>query len=683
MKKIELIIPMVALMLFGGCSIDRDTDLQKSLENNSVEDLVAGYALFSPTESLIPYPNNILFAPNSSSTNDYDSGKTLNIPYEPDDSDAAIKMQLNSLTGFSIISPITTNITEGVELNNSTLATGVQLYKVEVNSTTGAVSSIDRALTFGIDFMASQSGSKIAIVPLKPLESLTNYMVVLTNSIKDINGKILAPDMGTALTLKQTPIPSDHVAASLEPLRQATNAMLVALAQDGKDPKDTVQIWSFRTQLTGATQLAVASTPKVANIDLTQFGLNMINGVDIYTGELSNLVQFMPQPTAQNPMPILKGQFSYNSGSFSPNIETNITVPLIATVPNSDSNCTKPPQGWSVVIYQHGITRNRTDLLAYAKTFTSKCYASIAMDLPLHGLTETNLSKSPFYANSIERTYNADLVTQNAQGSITAAEPDGVIDSSGTHYINLSHISTTRDNLHQSTSDLLQLQAALASATGVDFDENSTHFLAHSLGTIASTGYLNNASNLKTITLIAPGQGLSQLLASSATYGSVIDAGLSAKGIEPGTAEYASFLLATQTIVDDADPASYTISLGQKYPNNILVFEMVGSIDTNSTAPCQVAANSDNVIPNCVATAPLSGTDPFIRSIGAVNLDLVDGNAGIKPTPTNTAVRFVEGAHSSPLLLDTATIEIHTQLISSIESNATALYVTDPSLIAH
>ncbi len=690
MRKLEFILPIFALLLLSGCSIDRDTKLQDSLHGGSVEDNISGYAIFNPTESLIPYPNSILFAPNSSSTDQYDGGKTLNIPYEPNDSDAAIKRQLNELTGFSTISPITTNITEGLELNSSTLATGVGVYKVDVNSTTGAVMQITSTLNFGVDYVVSQSGSKIAIVPIRPLESLTNYMIVLTDEIKSTDGKRLAPDIGTALTLKSTPIDANHTAAALEPVRQATQAMLGALIKAGKNPRKTIQIWSFRTQLIGATQRSIAAVPAVSTITLTSTGktsleltsdAQTIGKADVYIGTLNNLPQFMPQPSAADPMPILNGQFSYRAGSLTPILEANITVPLFATIPNSHSGCAKPADGWSVIIYQHGITRNRTDLAAFGETFASKCYAAVAIDLPLHGVVETNLTKNPFYLGALERTYNADLVAQNAQGVITAANSDGIIDSSGAHYINLSHIATTRDNLHQSTSDLLQLHSALSKATGVDLNKNRVHFVAHSLGTIASTGYLNSTNNLETIALIVPGQGLSLLLASSKTYGPVIAAGLAAKGIEQNTVEYSTFLLATQTIVDDADPANYALSLAQKHPKNILAFEMVGSRDTASQLPCQVADNSDSVIPNCVVGAPLSGTDPFLKLINADNINLTNGNAGLKPISSNTVVRLTAGTHSSPLRPDAATVSIHTMIMSHLESNSKAIYVSDPSII--
>src|SRR5256886_17583813 len=97
-------------------------------------------------------------------------------------------------------------------------------------------------------------------------------------------------------------------------------------------------------------------------------------------------------------------------------------------VPNASSGQVKPPTGWPIVIFQHGITANRTSVLAIAEPFAQAGIVAIAIDLPLHGLTvpfdptkpSTYLyasSANPFYAGlglpasgSIERTFDLDTL---------------------------------------------------------------------------------------------------------------------------------------------------------------------------------------------------------------------------------------------------------------------------------
>src|SRR5690348_1092147 len=86
-------------------------------------------------------------------------------------------------------------------------------------------------------------------------------------------------------------------------------------------------------------------------------------------------------------------------------------------------------------------------------------FAVVAMDLPLHGLTDPT---SPLYRNQLlagspaagliagERTFDMDL-ENNATG---APGPDGKIDPSGTYIINLNSLLTSRDNLREAVADL-------------------------------------------------------------------------------------------------------------------------------------------------------------------------------------------------------------------------------------
>lgn len=685
----SLIAAATAVLLLGGCNGDKNTHLQDSLKGNSVDDRIAGFAVFNPATGEIPYPNTILFAPNSSSTNDYDGGVTLNIPYEPTDADANIKRQLNTLTGFSTTAPITAPIT--AQLDPATIAQGVELYKVDIDPATGAVTDINATLTYGVDYVAQQSGNTLAIVPLKPLAPLTNYMAVMTNALKDAQGRVLAPDYATALTLGPNPVePSaaldPETAAALEAIRQGNRAMLTALAGAGKDPSSTVQIWTFRTQMIGAVQAHIAAAAQAdteANLTLRDTGYKTSDvlgagaGIaEIYAGTLSHLPQYMPQPSdANDTFPVTGGTFSY-SAPFTPKVEANVTIPAVATVPDGASGCSEPAAGWPVVIYQHGITRSRLDLFIFGETLAKQCYAGVAIDLPLHGVTDPT---NPFYMGAIERTFNVDLVTENPYGTTVAFAPDGVIDSSGINFMNLSNVTTTRDNLQQTTSDLIELTNALANATGLKLDASRVSFLSHSLGNIASIGYLNRTDALKSAVLMMPGQQLIPFLVASPVFGPQINAGLAAYGIMPGTAEYSSFLLATQTIIDDADPANYAAALGTK-PLPILEMQAIGDGTEGS---------GDQHIPAAVAGAPLSGSDPFIALTGASDLNvsaLVTTPYGEMyfPHTSKTVTRITEGEHRSPLdpqySLD-AFMEYHTELISFIDSNGTGILVNAPSII--
>src|SRR5262249_7284557 len=131
---------------------------------------------------------------------------------------------------------------------------------------------------------------------------------------------------------------------------------------------------------------------------------------------------------------------------------------------------TKPAAGWPVMIFEHGIGRNRTDMLAVADGLADVGFVTVSIDQPLHGLTDpTNplyaAGANPLYAGlslpatgSIERTFDLDVVN-NTTGAPGA---DGKIDPSGTSYINLASLLTQRDNLRESAADLITLTRSLS-----------------------------------------------------------------------------------------------------------------------------------------------------------------------------------------------------------------------------
>jgi len=88
----------------------------------------------------------------------------------------------------------------------------------------------------------------------------------------------------------------------------------------------------------------------------------------------------------------------------------------------------------------------------------------------------------------------------------------------------------------------------------------------------------------------------------------------------------------------------------------------------------------ETVIPNAVAGAPLSGTDPLIAEMGLpiISSSIADA-AGV-----DAAVRFTAGDHGSlldPTASGQATAEMQTQMASMIASMGTSIAVTDDSVV--
>ncbi|MCB1567123.1 MAG: Ig-like domain-containing protein, partial [Xanthomonadales bacterium] len=275
-----------------------------------------------------------------------------------------------------------------------------------------------RELNPGTEFVTAlapsdTTGRTMAIIPTAPLKQLTTYMAVLTNGITDTHGNDVTPDQTYFLAKRTSPLcvngqstdpllPS-ATACALEPLRLLTNSQLAAAASQGIDPDDVVLSWTATTQSTSVVMSAVASTTQPAPVTLVNSGdttqaVGLPPVADIYIGVITLPYYLMP-PSAENPTAPLTSFWKASPGAYVPPFNqygldptstnltfanpfpaknTDVTVPVLMTVPNANSGHSKPASGWPIVIYQHGITRNRTDMLAISATLAAQGFAVVA-----------------------------------------------------------------------------------------------------------------------------------------------------------------------------------------------------------------------------------------------------------------------------------------------------------------
>jgi hypothetical protein len=166
--------------------------------------------------------------------------------------------------------------------------------------------------------------------------------------------------------------------------------------------------------------------------------------------------------------------------------------------------------------------------------------------------------------------------------------------------------------------------------------------------------------------LNVPGGGVARLLDASPAFGPSIHAGLAQAGLTQGTPQYDAFFVAAQTVVDSGDSINYAAYTAGKA---ILAQEVVG----DATHP------PDQVIPNFVPGAPLSGTDPLIAALGLSTITSTTQAAQIRGV-----VRFTQGEHGSlldPTSSAAVTVEMQTEMANMIGSHGQFVPVTDPSVV--
>ena len=660
-----LVLALSCALGLSACSDDSDYDFAASEDaaQQAVDESATLAAVFDPANSLIPQTNDLLF----SGTTD----GTLNIPVAGVDAGTASLLNaVNTLDGFSLTAPITADFTTGINAESLVLGKSVYVYEVSKDPATGAVTGVTGQLSAADMLVTTDAtGGTLVLMPLKPLKESSSYMVVLTNSITDSSGAAARSDSAYLLAKASTPLTGNY--AALEPLRQLIATQEAAAEAAGVAKQRIILSWTFTTQSVMPVYQQVLAQADAEPQTLTMMPSAVGTTADIsplLAGKADIHVGVVDVPyylDADAPTSgYWQGQGGSNLSRYNPVpvAKSTQTIPVLMTVPNANSvgGGTVPDGGWPVVIFQHGITRNRTDVLAIADAFADAGFVAVAIDLPLHGVSD---AANPFYMDGLERTFDLDL----ADNTTGAAGPDGVVDDSGSYYINLASLLTTRDNGRQGVADLLNLRRSLENFDSIPLDTSVVRFSGLSLGAMTGVVYLGVENNMTPASLVAPGGGVARLLDGSPTFGPAIQAGLAANGVESGSDSYNQFMGVFQWVVDSVDP----VVLAERAATAGHPIHMIEVVGVNGVG-------ADDVVTNRVAGAPLSGTEPLIAMMGLPAItETTQTSAGV--------VRFSEGVHGS--LLDpaaslAATVEMQQQVVTFAASMGTVIPVNNPAVIS-
>ncbi|MDF1800584.1 MAG: Ig-like domain-containing protein [Planctomycetota bacterium] len=738
------LVGLLGLAALTGC---RDNDLAATPHSTAVT------LTYSPSLGAIPLPNDLLF----SGTVD----ATLNFPDPTDAAQQPLFDALNSLDGFSTTAPLSFAFESAVDNATVVAGSTVRLFEVDtaVSGTTGLkigtpVVDVIAELSTPAEYVVAPTSTpgSFAIVPTQPLDPATAYMVVVTNGITDDDGEpvTFSTEYGLArVPASEIQYPDDHPFFALQGL---VNAMEDVASTDADvSPAiaidDIVVSFQFTTQgigsVLGVTQLvadgaeaavlgsiaaAFPGHPAGSDAPINQVPTATVNTTtlvvpspgglaDLYTGELTlpyyltAAANATPGTVVTDDLPLTEYWHARYTFPFGVDTEANIssynplpvqsaaeTIPMLISMPDPvATGLVKPAGGWPVVLYQHGITSDRSSMLGLADKLAASGYACVAIDLPLHGITEVGndplggLLFAGYQDGAVrERTFGLDNVTQVGSAT-TAATPDGNPDTSGAHFINLTSLRTQRDNLRQAAADLFALRAVIAGGldvdggADVDLDTANAHFLGMSLGAIVGTPYSALDGSLVSTVLNVPGGGIPRMLEASPAYGPIVVGGLLAAGIAQGTPEFDQFMWAAQTVIDTGDPINYCTTLAAS-GTPVLLQEVVGdgTVDDLFGLP-------DQVIPNSVTGAPLSGTEPMATMLGLTNVP-----TGVVATSLG-AVRFSQGGHSSLLTatpdidgdgtgevdgsLTAANAEMQNEIVDWLDDAGTQVTITDDTVI--
>ncbi len=736
---------LVLALLIGGCSNGGHDSIgtTNSYAGNGnpggatpPPSAAAATAYFNLSTGQLPYPTDLYFAGSQDGTLNIQPANAL----EPN------QAAVNALDGFSTNAVIRETFSTPLNPATFTPATVIIVPVVTSNETKATTGVLGAPLTMGVDFSAASAtdagvGPEILeITPLHPLTPSTcisggqflgancttgtGYLVFLTNGIQDISGNPAQPDTDYAAikaALAGGPTCPTITDATLKGVCELTGAHLAIAAALAKqipalaeslNPANIVLSFSFTTESTvdtlellyartAATAKVVAPSIKVqpAILGGTQFTTKTFGGAgaaNIYVGVLTipyYLSKSAPLTGSWQapPFPLDPSSTFVTRYNPLPVASQNLQIPILMSVPLT------APGPWPVVIFQHGITRSREDMIGVADGFAQQGVAVVAIDLPLHGVTNTSdplyaSAVNPVYAGlglpttqqSIERTFDLELITP------------GTIDPSGSHFINLTSALTSRDNLREGPADLMTFELALpgltvpasAGVTASTLGPAPLHYLGHSLGGIVG-GVLMAVvppTDIITATLANPGGVVTRLLEDSPSFAPEINAGLAAQGVEPGTTLYAQFFRDTQDVVDSGDPVNFISQATALHPIHLL--QVVGS--TPQPANCNPSAPADGctdqVVPNSATAALITASQYPPAGLTAEALTRIAAPATAGPLLDNTGtppgfrayVNFIQGDHGSIIdfKVPAVTLEMQGEAISFALSNGEEILIS-------
>jgi len=236
-----------------------------------------------------------------------------------------------------------------------------------------------------------------------------------------------------------------------------------------------------------------------------------------------------------------------------------------------------------VVIFQHGITANRSNALGLANTLCDAGYAVIAIDAPFHGLRarggidEVNRFTGAEEPDGFGDRGGAEIIVEFA----------GIMDDSGP-FIGF-HPIYLRDAIRQSAADLLTLVRVVRSADwgalreteglgGLAFSEEPLGFIGYSLGGIIGTLFLAHEPQVGAAVLAVTGGSVLELVTRSPSLNpSYLPQLFPLLGLELAELDYEALppsyypeLGLWQTLLDRGDSANYARRLRRGDANLLL-----------------------------------------------------------------------------------------------------------------
>ncbi|MCA9670776.1 MAG: hypothetical protein KC503_34505 [Myxococcales bacterium] len=627
-----------------------------------------GELVFDLASGNIPGPaNDLLIARADDPVNKCTTGSVC-IPVRPGESDGdkATRLMLNTLDGFSTIAP-----TWATVLGNLDPAT-VTKFDFASNSGSFIVVQQTPTLDFNPPIKIEYDAANQAVIatPTAPLAENARYVIAAVSrrdvdkdsgelksnksigGLADVDGNRVMPSSTFALARQPQPLVDaagkstvcvldDATAGLLEGLRSGYAPLFLTLEQLqlGKTAElpaltreDIVVAWTFTTQsiTKPLTELRQLPHKVLAASD---------NDQPEWSGAYSDATTIPAGVPKTNIAGwIASGQFTSlwaideKTRMFHPaaSIETaSVQQPInfTLTIPTG----VMPQNGWPLVVYSHGITRARSDMLAIANALAAAGFAALSFDNVYHGDRTICTQDSDCQSGStcqMDSTCGGCATPHPITNCLQLDATTGVPTASGSigggrAFIDTDNVFAARDNIRQYVVEMSALLrsvqlGALARGiangkvtgttlpVGLKLDASSVHLAGQSLGAMESTMIGAVESLPKRLVLNVPGsRWVFGLVVDSQAFKPLLDGVRQQRGITPGTLADLQLLTTFQWIIDPADPANFArfiktaalpdLVTQQDVPAKEVIVQVAGADTTVTTASTQYLAQQIGV----------------------------------------------------------------------------------------
>lgn len=257
MNKLVLSLAIASTLGLSACGDETIKDVENEVVENGPAVTPSARVKFDPAAGAagLSIPNDLIF----SGTVD----GTLEIPVADPTDGSDPFVAISALDGWSISQPfpLAIDFPTGTSLNGDSASEpgSVRIFEAIMGGdandadctsvTRGLACKVVGELTFGQHFVTQKSGNNVVVLPIQPLKAETTYIIVMTNNLRDDNGKAVAGSTTYELArqdINTLPLGS----ASQLVLQGAINSYEAAVVSAGVDSDSIIYSAAMTTQST-------------------------------------------------------------------------------------------------------------------------------------------------------------------------------------------------------------------------------------------------------------------------------------------------------------------------------------------------------------------------------------------------------------------------------------------------